>query len=59
MVAVGGGVQAYLARDADDGSIGPLEEIVVVDKLAERTVLVTRLDGSPPHPPLTEETPKP
>jgi hypothetical protein len=58
MVAVGGGVQAYLARDADNRSIGPLEEIVVVDKIAERTVLVTRLNDSPPHPTLTEETPR-
>ena len=43
MVAVGGGVQAYLARDADGGAIDAYEEIVVVDQVAPRTVLVTRL----------------
>jgi len=30
MVAVGGGVQAYLAHDADGGAIDALEEIVVI-----------------------------
>jgi len=54
MVAQGGGVQAYLARDADGGAIDPYEEIVVVDRIASRTVLVTRLyepspsEGAPP-----------
>lgn len=43
MVAVRGGVEAYLARDADGGAIDAYEEIVVVDVLAPRTVLVTRL----------------
>jgi hypothetical protein len=57
MVAVGGGVQAFLAHDADGGAIDALEEIVVVDKVAERTVLVTRLNDSPIHPELPEETP--
>jgi hypothetical protein len=47
MVAVGGGVQAYLARDADGGAIEPYEEIVVVEQTAPRTVLVTRLPGVP------------
>jgi hypothetical protein len=56
MVAVGGGVQAFLAHDADGGAIDALEEIVVVDKLAERTVLVTRLNDSPQ---LSEENPQP
>ena len=55
MVAIGGGVQAFLARDADGGSIDALEEIVVVDTLAERTVLVTRLNDSETNPHLTEE----
>ena len=41
MVAVGGGVQAYLARDADDGTIPPLAEVLVVDRVGPRTVLVT------------------
>lgn len=43
MVAVGGGVQAYLAVDADGGAIDAYEEIAVVEQLAPRTVLVTRL----------------
>ena len=43
MVAVRGGVEAYLARDADGGAVDPYEEIVVVAQLAPRTVLVTRL----------------
>ena len=47
MVAIGGGVQAFLARDADGGAIGPYEEVVVVDQTAPRTVLVTRLPTSP------------
>jgi hypothetical protein len=58
MVAVGGGVQAFLAHDADGGSIEALEEIVVVDKLAERTVLVTRLNDAVLHPSLPEENPQ-
>jgi hypothetical protein len=59
MVAVGGGVQAFLAHDADGGPIDALEEIVVVDKVAERTVLVTRLNDAPAHPQLPEENPQP
>jgi hypothetical protein len=47
MVEVAGGVQAYLAHDADGGSIDPGEEIVVVDQTAPRTVLVTRLYAQP------------
>jgi hypothetical protein len=43
MLAVGGGVQAYLARDADGGTIEPYAEVVVVEQTAPRTVLVTRL----------------
>ena len=57
MVAVGGGVQAFLAHDADGGAIDALEEIVVVDKVAERTVLVTRLNDRPIHPQYPEENP--
>jgi hypothetical protein len=52
MVAIGGGVQAFLARDADGGSIDALEEIVVVDRVAERTLLVTRV-----YPAISEESP--
>ena len=43
MVAVGGGVQAFMAKDADGGAIGAYEEIAVVDQVAPRLVLVTRL----------------
>ena len=51
MVAIRGGVEAFLARDVDGGSIEPYEEIVVVDYDPPRTVLVTRLyDQSPPAP---------
>ena len=38
-----GGVEAFLAHDADGGSIAAGEEIVVVERLAPRTVLVTPL----------------
>ena len=48
MVALDGGVQAFMARDADDGAIDPYEEIVVVDRIAPRTVLVTRLHEREP-----------
>ena len=43
MVSIRGGVEAFLARDADDGSIDPYEEIVVVDYRPPREVVVTRL----------------
>jgi hypothetical protein len=43
MVALDGGVQAFMARDADDGTIEPYTEIVVVDRIGPRTVLVSRL----------------
>jgi hypothetical protein len=46
MVAVAGGVQAYLARDVDGGNIAAYEEVVVIDLLAPRTVLVTRVPTS-------------
>ena len=58
MIAVGGGVQAFLAHDADGGAIEALEEIVVVDKVAERTVLVTRLNDVPVHRSFPEESPQ-
>ena len=47
MVAIRGGVEAFLARDADGGAIEPYTEIVVVDYEPPRLVLVT---------PLTEES---
>jgi hypothetical protein len=43
MLSNGGGVQAFLACDADGGAIDPYEAIVVVEQTASRTVLVTRL----------------
>ena len=47
MVALEGGVQAFMARDADGGAIDAYEEIVVVDLIAPRTVLVSRLYERP------------
>jgi len=47
LVQVRGGVEAYLARDADGGAIAADEPVVVVDQVAPRTVLVTRLPGAP------------
>lgn len=43
MVAIRGGVEAFLARDADGGSIEPYAPVVVVDYLPPRTVVVTAL----------------
>ena len=43
MVSIRGGVEAFLARDADNGAIDPYEEIVVVDYHPPREVVVTRL----------------
>jgi hypothetical protein len=43
MVAIRGGVEAFLAKDADGGAIEPYEEIVVIEYEPPRTVLVTRL----------------
>ena len=50
MVAIRGGVEAFLAKDADGGAIDPYEEIVVVDYEPPRTVLVTRLPKSDQEP---------
>lgn len=47
LVPIRGGVESFLAQDADGGSIDAGEEIVVVDRIAPRTVLVTRLNGEP------------
>ncbi len=46
MIAIRGGVEAFLARDADGGAIEPYEEIVVIDYEPPRTVVVTRLPTS-------------
>jgi hypothetical protein len=43
MIAIRGGVEAFLARDADGGEIAPYEEVAVVDYEPPRTVVVTRL----------------
>ena len=43
MVSIRGGVEAFLARDADGGSIDPYDPVVVVDYQPPRTVVVTRL----------------
>lgn len=43
MIAIRGGVEAFLARDADGGSIDPYEEVAVVEYTPPREVLVTRL----------------
>jgi hypothetical protein len=47
LVAIRGGVESFLAQDVDGGSIEADEEIVVVERIAPRTVLVTRLNGEP------------
>jgi hypothetical protein len=51
MVAIRGGVEAFLAKDADGGSIDPYAEIVVVDYEPPRTVVVTPLPVSPGQEP--------
>jgi hypothetical protein len=43
MVAIRGGVEAFLAHDADGGSIDPYEQVAVVDYQPPRTVVVTRI----------------
>jgi hypothetical protein len=41
MVAIRGGVEAFLARDADGATIEPYTEVVVVDYEPPRVVLVS------------------
>ena len=43
MVAIRGGVEAFLAKDVDGGTIDPYTEVVVVVYEPPRTVLVTPL----------------
>jgi len=43
LVPIRGGLEAFLARDVDGGEIGEGEEIVVIERVAAREVLVTRL----------------
>jgi hypothetical protein len=47
LVAIRGGLESFLAQDVDGGSIEADEEIVVIERIAPRTVLVTRLNGEP------------
>ncbi len=47
LISIRGGLEAFLAEDADGGSIDADEEIVVVEYRPPRTVLVTRLNGEP------------
>ncbi len=47
MVSIRGGVEAFLARDADGGAIEPYAEVVVIDYAPPRTVTVTRLPTDP------------
>lgn len=51
LVPIRGGLEAFLARDADGGAIEAGVEVVVVEYLPPRTVLVTRLYDSPSLPP--------
>ena len=43
LIPIRGGLEAFLARDADGGEIRPYTEVVVVDYVPPRTVLVTPL----------------
>jgi hypothetical protein len=43
MVSIRGGVEAFLARDVDGGSIAPYTEVVVVEYEPPRLVLVSRI----------------
>jgi hypothetical protein len=43
MVAIRGGVEAFLAHDVDGGEIPPYTEVVVVDYQPPRVVLVSPL----------------
>jgi hypothetical protein len=46
MVAIRGGVEAFLAVDADGGAIAPYEEVVVVDYQPPRRVVVARVNDT-------------
>ena len=43
LIPIRGGIESFLARDADGGEIAAGEEVVVVDVVAAREVIVTRL----------------
>jgi hypothetical protein len=44
MVAIRGGVEAYLARDVDGGTIPPYTAVAVIEYVPPRLVLVTPLN---------------
>ena len=43
MVAIRGGVEAFMARDVDGGAIEPYTEVVVIDYEPPRVVIVSTL----------------
>jgi hypothetical protein len=47
LVPIRGGLEAFLARDVDGGTIAADREVVVVEYLPSRLVLVTPLPDSP------------
>jgi hypothetical protein len=49
LIPIRGGLEAFLARDADGGASDEGEEIVVVERVAAREVLVTRLYEQQEH----------
>ena len=49
MVSIRGGVEAFLARDVDGGSIEPYTEVVVVEYEPPRLVLVSRIYPEEPQ----------
>jgi hypothetical protein len=48
MVAIRGGVEAFLARDVDGGTVAPYTEVVVVAYEPPRVVLVSPLPVEEP-----------
>ena len=48
IIAIRGGVEAFLARDADGGDIAPYTEVVVVAYEPPRVVLVSPLPFEEP-----------
>lgn len=45
VVEIRGGTERFYALDVDKGSISPGTEVVIVEYLPPRTVLVSRADG--------------
>ena len=43
LIGIRGGLESFLARDVDGGAIASGEEIVVVEQIGAREVLVARL----------------